>query len=66
MLRPVVVTAAVWATCTKQQAVYKEATRKGGLFCLGAQFRALGGRPACSGSPRIHAGEFGFQAERLA
>ena len=31
-----VVTAAVWATCTKQQAVYKEATREGGLFVCGA------------------------------
>jgi hypothetical protein len=34
MLRPVAVTAAVWATCTKRHAVYKEATREGGLFCL--------------------------------
>jgi hypothetical protein len=51
----VVVTAAVWATCTKQHAVYKEATRKGGLSCFGAQFPALSDRPACRtqrGSPR--------------
>jgi hypothetical protein len=41
----VVVTAAVWATCTKQQAVYKEATREGGLFCLGcSSLLSLAGR----------------------
>lgn len=91
MLRPVVVTAAaVWATCTKQQAVYKEATREGGLFCLlrssllslagrlvvpqrgfpreelPSSFRTVARKKCNGGSPRIHAGELGFQAERLA
>jgi len=43
MLRPVVVTAAVWATCTKQDAVYKEATREGGLFvcCASVEIRGI-------------------------
>ena len=89
MLRPVVVTAAEWATCTKQYAVYKRGHPQGWPLCLlWSSLLSVGG-PACrtasrvsreelpssfrtvarkkrnGGSPRIHAGELGFQAERL-
>jgi len=38
----VVTAAAVWATCTKKQAVVpQEATRKGGLFALSARNRGV-------------------------